>query len=147
MDIIDDPMLALMARFVIDDIENLNLSEEEFLQHQILEIKNNIEHAPKEQRQQLALAWIREHAEKYRKDWRRRTISKMVLEKRCADCPLIHDGSMSHCAIHGRWVILINEYMADKISSETYIKETLDLLTQHKESLKISRIASKMQHS
>ncbi len=145
MCIVDDPILALIARFVVEDIDNLNISEEVFLRRQLTEIRNCIENAPGEQRQELALAWIKEHAEGYRQEWKRRTFSTMILDKRCADCPLIHDSSISHCIIHNRWVALLKEYIADEISSEKYLEETLDLLTQHKSHLKISVVSSKIQ--
>jgi len=144
MCIIDDPMLALIARFVVEDIDNLSISDEMYLQHQVAEIRSYIEKAPGEQQQQLALAWIKEHAEQYRQEWQRRAFSKIVLDKRCVDCPLINDGSKSSCAIHSRWVVLLNEYIADEIGSEIYIEETLNLLNQNKTNLKISAISSKM---
>jgi hypothetical protein len=139
MCIIDDPMLALIARFVVDDIDNLSISDEAYLHHQVAEIRSYIENAPRKQQQQLALAWIKEHAEQYRQEWRRRTLSKIVLEKRCADCPLIHDGSTPSCIIHSRWAELLKKYISDEIDSDIYIKETLNLLHQNKTNLKISR--------
>ena len=66
MCIIDDPMLALIARFVVEDIDNISISDEMFLRHQVAEIRSYIEKAPRKQQQQLALAWIKEHAEQYR---------------------------------------------------------------------------------
>ena len=145
MCIIDDPMLALIARFVVEDIDNLSISDEIFLQHQVAEISSYIENSPGKQHQQLALAWIKEHAEQYRQEWRKRTFSKVVLDKRCADCPLIHDSSKYTCIIHSRWVVLLKEYVADEIDSDIYIEETLNLLNQNKTNLKISAISSKMQ--
>lgn len=142
--IIDDPMLALIARFVVEDIDNPSISDEMYLQHQVAEIRSCIENAPSEQQQQLALAWIKEHAEQYRQEWQRRVFSKIVLDKRCVDCPLINDSSKSSCVIHSRWVVLLNEYIADEIGSEIYIEETLNLLNQNKTNLKISAISSKM---
>ena len=144
MCIIDDPMLALIARFVVGDIDNLSVSDEMFLQHQVIEIRSYIENAPREQQQQLALAWIKEHAEQYRREWQRKTFSKIVLDKKCADCPLIHDSSKSFCVIHSRWTVLLNECIADEISSDKYVEETLNLLNQHKTNLKISAISSRM---
>jgi len=144
MCIIDDPMLALIARFVVEDIDNPSISDEMYLQHQVAEIRSYIENAPGKQQQQLALEWIKEHAEQYRQQWQRRTFSKIVLDKRCADCPLIHDSSKSSCDIHSRWVVLLNEYIADEIGSDIYIEETLNLLNQNKTNLKISAISSKM---
>ena len=144
MYIIDDPMLALIARFVVEDLDNLSISDEVYLHHQVAEIRSYIEKAPRKQQQQLALAWIKEHAEQYRQEWQKRTFSKIVLDKRCVDCPIAHGSSKSSCVIHGRWVELLNEYIANEIGSDTYIKEALDLLTQNKENLKISAISLKM---
>ena len=144
MCIVDDPMLALIARFVVEDIDNLSISDELYLQHQVDEIRSCIGNAPGDQQQQLALAWIKEHAEQYRQEWQRRTFSKIVLDKRCADCPLVKDGSKSSCVIHSRWVVLLKEYIADEIGSDVYVEETLNLLDQNKTKLKISAVSSKM---
>ena len=144
MCIIDDPMLALIARFVVGDIDNLSISDENFLQHQVDEIRSYIENAPGKQQQQLALTWIKEHAKQYRQEWQRKTFSKIVLDQKCADCPLIHDSSKSFCVIHSRWTVLLNECIADEISSDKYVEETLNLLNQHKTNLKISAISSRM---
>jgi hypothetical protein len=137
-------MLALIARFVVEDIDNISTSDEYFLQYQVAEIRSYIENAPGEQQQQLALTWIEEHAEQYRQQWQRRAFSKIVLNKRCADCPLVHDGSKSCCTIHSRWLVLLREYIADEISSDKYIEGALNLLNQHKTNLKISTISSRM---
>jgi hypothetical protein len=144
MCIIDDPMLALIARFVVEDIDNLSISDEMFLKQQVAEVSSYIENAPGKQQQQLALEWIKDHAEQYRQEWRKRTFSKVVLDKRCTDCPLIHDSSKSSCIIHSRWTVLLKEYVADKVDSDIYIEETLNLLNQNKTNLKISAISSKM---
>jgi len=45
MCIIDDPMLALIARFVVEDIDSISISDETYLQHQIAEIRSHIENA------------------------------------------------------------------------------------------------------
>ena len=145
MCILDDPMLALIARFVVEDIDNLSVSDELYLQNQVAEIRSYIENSPGEQQQQLALAWIKEHAKQYRQEWQRKTFSKVAPNKRCTDCPLAQDGSNSSCFIHGRWVVLLKEYIADEISSDIYVEETLNLLNQNKTNLKISAISSKMQ--
>ncbi len=146
MCIVDDPMLALIARFVVEDINNINISDEIFLQHQIAEIRSHIEKSPtKQMQQQLALEWIKKHAEQYREEWRKRTFSRAVLDKRCTDCPLIHDNSSSFCIIHSKWVVLLKEYVANEIGSDDYIKETLNLLEQNKANLKVSTIHLNMQ--
>ena len=144
MCIIDDPMLALIARFVVEDIDNLSVSDEMYLQHQVAEIRSCIENSPEEQQQQLALVWIKEHAKQYRREWQRKTFSNMAINKRCTDCPLVKDDSDSSCFIHSRWVLLLKEYIADEISSDIYVEETLNLLNQNKKNLKISSISSRM---
>ena len=138
MCILDDPMLALIARFVVDDLDNLSISDEVFLKNQVAAISSHIEDAPIEQQQQLALSWIKEHAERYRQDWQKKSLSKYVADRRCQDCPLLHDSDKVFCTIHRDWVVLLNEYICNKINSEKYIEDTLDILTQHKNDLKIS---------
>lgn len=140
MSIIDDPTLALIARFVVDDLDNLSISDEAFLKSQVETIYSHINDAPAEQRQQLALAWIKEHAERYRQDWLRKTLSERFSNKRCKDCPLRHSSGSEFCSIHRKWVILLNEYVTDKIDSEKYIEETLHILNQHKNDLKVSEL-------
>jgi len=140
MSIIDDPVLALIARFVVDDLDNLSISDEAFLKNQVETIYSHINNAPEEQQQQLALAWIKEHAERYRQEWFRKSLTKSVSDKRCQDCPLQHGSGTQYCSIHSKWIILLNEYVTDKIDSEKYIEETLYILNQHKNDLKISEI-------
>lgn len=146
MCIIDDPMLALIARFVVEDLDNINISDEMFLQQQIAEIRSHIEKSQtKQKQQQLAMEWIKEHAEQYRQEWRRRTFSEVVLDKRCTDCPLINDNSSPFCSIHSKWVVLLKKYVANEIGSDNYIEETLNLLEQNKTNLKVSAIHLNMQ--
>ena len=144
MYIIDDPMLALIARFVVEDVDNLSISDETYLQQQVTDLKRYIEQSPGKQKDQLALEWIREHAERYRQVWQRKTFSRIALEKRCADCPLLQDDKKYSCVIHSRWVALLTKYIAGEIGSDIYIEETLNLLYQNKRNLKISAISSKM---
>ena len=140
MSIIDDPVLALIARFVVDDLDNLSISDEAFLKSQVETIYSHINNAPEEQQQQLALAWIKEHAERYRQEWFRKSLTKSVSDKRCQDCPLRHGSGKQYCSIHSKWINLLNEYVTDKIDSEKYIEETLYILNQHKNDLKVSEI-------
>ncbi|MFW2374221.1 MAG: hypothetical protein ACN4GM_13935 [Gammaproteobacteria bacterium] len=144
MTILDDSLLALIARFVVDDIKNLSIPDEKFLKHQLLEIKSHIEDVPKEQQQKIILQWIHEHAEQYRKQWQHKAITQILLHKRCSDCPLIDDGSSSHCAIHDKWIGLLKEYLAGMLDSEQYVVESLRILDEHKQELKISRIATRL---
>lgn len=144
MTILDDSLLALIARFVVDDIEHLSIPDEKFLRHQVLEIKNHIEEVPKEQQQKIILEWIHEHAEQYRKQWQHKAITQILLHKRCNDCPLIDDGSSSNCAIHDKWIELLKDYLAGKLDSEQYVVENLRILEDHKQELKITRIAGRL---
>lgn len=147
MGVVDDPMLALIARFVVEDIDNLGIPDEEFMQQQADEINRYVGEATGEERHRLALQWIREHAEHYRLEWQKKKLSRMVLDKRCADCPLMHRGTNKrYCTIHSRWVTLLKEYLADQISSERYVKETLALLDQQKSNLKITTISPHATH-
>ena len=46
---LDDPTLALIARFVIEDVDKLRLSDEQYMRHQLTEIKKQIEKFPQQQ--------------------------------------------------------------------------------------------------
>ena len=89
MCILDDPVLALVARFVVDDLENPSISDEAFLKSQIEAISSHVGDAPAEEQQQLAMSWITEHAESYRQTWQRKALSRFVADRKCPDCPLI----------------------------------------------------------
>ena len=138
MPLLDDPMLALITRFVAGESDHLNVSDEQYLQDQLVEIRRHVEAFPEEQRQQAALDWIAEHAERYRMRWQQQKLSDLVIKGRCRDCPLCDDGSRSNCMIHKRWVGLLKEYIDGDISSERYLQETLRLLNEHKGSLKVA---------
>ena len=144
MCIVDDPTLALIARFVIKDIDQLSISDENYLKMQLDEIRQHIGNAPPEEQERIALAWIREHAERFRDEWRKKNFSRILHDRRCPDCPLLHNESTSHCIIHKRWIGLLEEYLADDISSDRYVDETLKLLNQHKQNLKVSLIAERI---
>ena len=138
MTIIDNPTLALIARFVVHDINHLHLSDEEFLRRQLAEIEDHIKDVPSDRRQEVVLAWIRDHAESYRQQWQQDAFSRLLRKERCEDCPLIDNGNSGHCLIHERWVSLLEDNLSGKINSEKYIEETLRLLREHKDDLKIS---------
>ena len=144
MCIVDDPTLALIARFVVNDIDNISISDENYLKQQLVEIRNHIGDATGEDRNRIAMAWIREHAERYRSEWLKKKFSKILHDRKCPDCPLFNSNSTSHCIIHRRWIGLLEEYLADEINSDRYIEETLKLLKQHKQSLKVSLISGKL---
>ena len=144
MNLLDDAMLALIARFVVTDVEHLALSEEKFLQHQFLEVKNLIKDVPPEERQQVVIAWISEHAERYRNEWQKKVVAQHLLQRRCADCPLQSDDTTSFCIIHSKWSSLLKDYIAGNIESDQYVEETLQLLEKHKAKLKVTQILSRL---
>ena len=84
------------------------------------------------------MEWIKQHAEKYRRNWQKKTVSRQVGEKRCTDCPMLGYAADKVCAMHSHWLKLLNEYLADEISSEIYIQEALHLLQEHKQELKLA---------
>jgi len=141
---IDDSTLALIARFVVDDINHLTISDEQFLQQQVKEIKKQIESASEDQRQQAVMNWIQEHAEHYREEWKRKSFSEILLNKRCIDCPIIDNSRIKHCIIHKKWTSLLKQYIKDEIGSDKYLEETLQLLNEHKNKLKISQISNRL---
>jgi hypothetical protein len=137
----DDPMLALITRFVVRETDHPDVSDEQYLQDQLAEIRRHVERFPAEQQEQAALGWIAEHAERYRREWRKKKLSNLILDRRCPDCPLTDDGSRTSCMIHKRWVGLLNEYIAGEINSDRYIRETLRLLGEHKDCLKTALVS------
>ena len=140
MFVVDDPMLALIARFIVD-VDNLEMSNEEFLQQQVQSIKTYVSRYPPEQQSQKAMEWIEVYAKQYRADWQESVVSKRLTNKRCPDCPLIGHGSSSHCDVHQRWVDLLNNYMAEEITSSKYVEGTLKLMIKHKDRLKVSKVS------
>ena len=137
MSIVDDPVLALIMRFVIDR-EPLDVSDEAFLQRQLETLKNHVAQFPKEQQQPKAMEWIERHAENYRRAWQRTVISKTASKKRCADCPLLRQAGSGNCAVHGKWLALLQRYLSDELSSAEYVEDALRLLQAHKSELKIT---------
>ena len=62
MSIVDDPMLALIVRFVAGHNE-LYAADDEFLKHQLEVLKSHVAHFPKEQQSAKVLEWIEQYAE------------------------------------------------------------------------------------
>ncbi len=140
---LDDPMLALITRFVIREADALNRSDEQYLREQFDEVLRYISRFPEAHREQAAMDWVTRHAEKYRREWQQRKLSSLAANRRCADCPLIDNDSRSTCMIHKRWVGLLNEYTVGEIRSDRYIRETLRLLAEHKGSLRKALVSPK----
>jgi len=142
MSIVDDPMLALIVRFVAGHKE-LYAADDEFLEHQLEVLKSHVAQFPKEQQSAKALEWIEQYAEIYRRDWQKKVVSRQAGNKRCNDCPLILNGySSGICVVHNRWIKLLKRYLSEQITSATYVEDTLRLLEENKTELKVELLHS-----
>jgi hypothetical protein len=137
---LNDPTLALIARFIVKDFDSISLSEETFLKSQYDMLRRRVSGVPSEKQEDVILEWILDHAEQYREQWRQGVFSRMLFNKRCLDCPLVHCGPDKFCEIHGRWVKLLNEYVGGKINSLDYVNDSLQLLNANKDKLKVSSL-------
>jgi len=138
MYIVDDPALALIARFV-GDASHPELSDTEFLRQQVAAIEAYVEGFPPQERELRALAWIEANAMKYRQQWQKRAAIDVLARARCPDCPLSGGDERTPCAIHARWLTLLRRYAASELSSREYVETSLALLTAHKDRLKVSQ--------
>ncbi len=134
---IDDPMLALIARFA-GCCNDMKVSEETFLRRQCDQIRAYVESYPPDQRQQRALEWVTRNAEEYRRKWLRQLVTDEASLSSCPDCPLERRDRGDTCEIHGRWLELMNRYINGDITSKAYVDDALNLLSQHKQSLRRS---------
>jgi hypothetical protein len=139
MFIVDDPLLALIVRFVINGQE-LDASNEEFIKRQIQTLKAYVTQFPPEQQGSKAMEWIEQYAERYRKEWQKRAVTSRSTVTRCDDCPLKRFGTEEFCEIHEQWRYLLQCYVTDEIASKKYIKNALRLLKKHKKHLKHRQI-------
>ncbi|MDS4028159.1 MAG: hypothetical protein RKO25_14395 [Candidatus Contendobacter sp.] len=135
MYIVDDPMLALIARFMADT-ENMEVSNTEFLHRQITAIEDYVRQFPHDERDARAMEWIAAHSKIYRRQWQKNTVARTLGETRCPDCPLKGGSRSSPCEIHGFWLKLLQQYIADEMSSQEYVESTLKLLDGYKNRLK-----------
>jgi len=132
---VDDPMLALIARFA-GCCSKLDVSEETFLHRQLDEIQRHVGSFPPEQQQEKAMEWIAGNAERYRDNWKKNLIASEASNNRCPDCPLEERGDAERCEIHGCWLEIFNLYVVGETSSRQYVEDSLDLLQRHKERLR-----------
>ncbi|MEA3277149.1 MAG: hypothetical protein U9Q81_18055 [Pseudomonadota bacterium] len=132
---IDDPMLALIARFA-GCCEQLDISEETFLRQQLDEIRDYVGRYPEEQTHERALEWIARNAERYRRNWKKNLVTGQAAASRCPDCPLERRDVTDRCEIHDAWLEVLNLYVAGETSSQQYVDDTLSLLRRHKERLR-----------
>ncbi len=137
MYIIDDPILVLITRFM-GDTQHLNVSDAEFLLRQITAIEHYVDKFPPDERNTHAMEWITAHAQQYRRQWQKNVIVQALIKARCPDCPLAGGHRLSHCEIHDLWLKLLQQYIVDEISSQEYVENTLKLLGQYKNRLRVN---------
>ena len=106
MFIADEPLLALIVRFVTDP-EKSNQDNEEFIKRQIQALREHTNQYPEEEQGLRALEWIEQHARRYRRRWQRQRVSHDAPQLRCPDCPLRKLGAAEHCEIHEQWLYLL----------------------------------------
>lgn len=138
MTIVDDPMLALIVRFVTDQ-DKLGLSGEEFSKRQIMALQAYLDRFPYAERQMHALEWIEQHAEEYRKTWQKKAVPKHAKRKRCHDCPMAGGDDSINCVIHDQWLTLLNRYLCNQVDSAEYVKDALFMLRKYKEHLIVTQ--------
>ena len=136
MYIVDDPLLALITRFM-GDTQHLDVSDAEFLLRQIAAIEHYVEQFPPGERNTHAMEWIAVHAQQYRRQWQKSAVAQALSKARCPDCPLTGGQRISRCEIHDLWLKLLQQYISDEISSQEYVENTLNLLGQYKNRLKV----------
>jgi hypothetical protein len=129
--IVDDPLLALIMRFVTDPNQP-DSTNEEFIKRQIRTLQEYVDRFPPEEQGTRAMEWIERHARRYRRTWQRRKVSQETPELRCADCPLKARDAAEHCEIHEQWLYLLRRYVTGEMKSKKYVKKALRLLKEHK---------------
>ena len=138
MSVIEDPLLALIIRFVMKD-ERHQRADDEFVQRQLDTLKAYVDRYPAEERQPRAMQWIERHAANYRREWQKKVLPRQAADNRCHDCPLDSGNHKQHCTIHGEWLGLLQAYLRDEIDSSDYVRNALELLREHKNELRIQR--------
>ncbi len=132
---IDDPMLALILRFV-GHSQEIDFCNHDFIQEQLKAIQKHIGGFPPEERELRAIEWIERYAREYRESRVKTILGEMFSCQRCPDCPLSEVDIPRHCRIHEEWLGLLQRYAADEINARVYVESALKLLAEHKESLK-----------
>ena len=135
---IDDPMFALFLRFVGRN-QQITFCNHDFIQKQLKAIQAHIERFPPEEQALRAIEWIEKYAREYREKWEREIIDKNFSSQRCPDCPLYEINILEYCQIHEQWLELLQQYAADEINAKIYVENTLKLLAQNKEDLKMKQ--------
>lgn len=134
MFLIDDPVLALIVRFVVRE-QDLDVTDEEFLKRQVACMKSYLERYPEQEQGDKAIEWIARHAEQYRDQWQKQVVTHKASRTRCMDCPMNTFGEDTYCQIHYQWMGLLKRYAQGDLSSGDYVKTTLGMLRMHKREL------------
>ncbi len=129
--------MALIVRFVVSEDRKEHTTDEEFVQRQLATLQAYVDRYPAEEKQPRAMQWIEQHAESYRREWQKKVLPHQAAERRCNDCPLGSGDSVHHCAIHMKWLKLLQTYLKDEIDSVEYVQNALDMLREHKDELRI----------
>lgn len=146
MYIVDDPTLALIARFV-GDSPNREGSDAEFFRQQLSAIEAHVERFPAAEREVRALAWIEANARQYRQQWQKQAAISSLAGTRCPDCPIADGNRHTPCAIHTRWLALLRRYAASELSSNAYVEQSLALLATHKDRLKVGHVRESLRYA
>jgi len=138
MFVVDDPMLALIVRFVASDPE-VDVSATGFLERQVETMKQYLARYPEEEQEQRAIEWVARYAEEYRNQWQRKVVSRQAAESRCLDCPMNTLAQEVHCPVHQQWQALLRRYARNELASVDYVVQALQMLRQHKDELKVRK--------
>lgn len=136
MFVIDDPMIALILRLVVDT-EDSGSDTDEFLQRQLKAMRQYLAPFPHEEHGARAMEWIGQHAKRYRRDWERNAVASRTVYLRCADCPLADLGAAEQCEIHEQWLYLLHRYLSKEVTTRSYIENTLAMLREYKQQQKL----------
>ncbi len=131
MFVVDDALIALIMRFVVDT-EDDSSGSEAFLQRQLKVLRRYLTQFPDEERSIRAMEWIGKHAARYRRDWERDTLADRTVYLRCADCPLADVDATEQCEIHEQWLYLLHRYLTGEVMTRAYVEDCLDLLRGYK---------------
>lgn len=132
----DDPLIALILRFVVDT-EDSGYDAEEFLQRQLRAMRQYLARFPQEERSTRAMEWIGKHAKRYRRDWEKNTVASRTVYLRCADCPLAGLHAADQCEIHEQWLYLLHRYLNREVTTRHYVEDALSVLREYKEQQKV----------
>lgn len=145
MNEIDDPLLALILRFVVADADS-KLPDEACMRLQVTLIQEHIAAFPPEDREAHAITWVEQHARRFREECKGKLVAKALVDDgRCRDCPLLETADAGQCIVHERWAALVRAYVDRRLSSSEYVRDCLALLQEQKHRLKVALIREQSQ--